>query len=160
MITIEYDEITPEIILGSYPQDETTFSYIAETLKADAVLCLQHEDDFRYLGLPRSTVHRMAIMAGLTWRHYPITDFNERDLLKRLPEAVSELRELIEEGKRVYVHCTMGINRSATTVTAYLMAYQDMDFKQAIEHVRARRKGAILYDKVLKKYQKKIKKMR
>ena len=37
-----------------------------------------------------------------------------------LPEAVRLLHLLISSGKRVYVHCTAGINRATLTTVGYL----------------------------------------
>ena len=37
-----------------------------------------------------------------------------------LPEAVRMLYLLIAAGKKVYVHCTAGINRATLTVVGYL----------------------------------------
>ena len=37
-----------------------------------------------------------------------------------LPEAVRLLHLLLANGKRVYVHCTAGINRATLTVVGYL----------------------------------------
>ena len=37
-----------------------------------------------------------------------------------LPEAVRLLHLLVANGKRVYVHCTAGINRATLTTVGYL----------------------------------------
>ena len=37
-----------------------------------------------------------------------------------LPEAVRLLHLLLTNGKRVYVHCTAGINRATLTTVGYL----------------------------------------
>jgi hypothetical protein len=37
-----------------------------------------------------------------------------------LPEAIRALNVLISRGKKVYVHCTAGINRATLTVVGYL----------------------------------------
>lgn len=37
-----------------------------------------------------------------------------------LPEAVRLLHLLVTNGKRVYVHCTAGINRATLTTVGYL----------------------------------------
>lgn len=41
-----------------------------------------------------------------------------------LPEAVRLLHVLTARGKRVYVHCTAGINRATLTVVGYLTFVQ------------------------------------
>jgi hypothetical protein len=37
-----------------------------------------------------------------------------------LPEAIRALNVLVSRGKKVYVHCTAGINRATLTVVGYL----------------------------------------
>ena len=39
----------------------------------------------------------------------------------------------------VYVHCYMGISRSATIVIAYLMKTKKWDLKKALEYVKSKR---------------------
>ena len=43
---------------------------------------------------------------------------------RMLPEAVRQLNLLLSMGKRVYVHCTAGINRANLTVVGYLTFVQ------------------------------------
>jgi protein-tyrosine phosphatase len=47
-----------------------------------------------------------------------------------------------EQGGRVYVHCVQGISRSATLIIAYLIYYEKMNYKKALELVQARREVA------------------
>lgn len=44
-----------------------------------------------------------------------------------------------ELGKKVLVHCKMGISRSAATVTAFAMKEYRMSLKEALSHVKGRR---------------------
>ena len=44
-----------------------------------------------------------------------------------------------EVGKKVLVHCKMGISRSAATVTAFAMKEYQMSLKEALAHVKERR---------------------
>lgn len=44
-----------------------------------------------------------------------------------------------EVGKKVLVHCKMGISRSAATVMAFAMKEYQMSLKEALAHVKGRR---------------------
>jgi protein phosphatase slingshot len=48
-------------------------------------------------------------------------------------------RSYREVGKKVLVHCKMGISRSAATVTAFAMKEYRMSLKDALSHVKGRR---------------------
>jgi len=54
-----------------------------------------------------------------------------------------EAHNFIEEGRakncKVLVHCEGGISRSPTIVIAYLMRYNGMTLKDALEHVSQKR---------------------
>lgn len=53
-----------------------------------------------------------------------------------LPEAVRALNLLVERGKKVYVHCTAGINRASLTVVGYLTFVQVRPFTWKRSHSR------------------------
>lgn len=81
--------------------------------------------------------------------YLPIHDAEMPDM-DRL-HAVAKLgAELIQRGDRVLVHCGLGLNRSALVVALILM-YLGMDRVKTVEHIRARRPGA-LYNEVFAKY--------
>ena len=50
-----------------------------------------------------------------------VKDEENADIASQLDDAVDFLRESIEGGGIVYVHCAMGVSRSATVVIAYRM---------------------------------------
>jgi dual specificity phosphatase 12 len=55
------------------------------------------------------------------------------------PEAIAFIKEGINKGGGVFVHCYAGVSRSASTVIAYLMAEHNMTFYEAMSFVRKRR---------------------
>ena len=68
-------------------------------------------------------------------RHIPVRDFDADDLRQNLRRCVATLDELLQQGHTVYVHCTMGINRSPTTIISYLHWVEGWDLDQAADHV-------------------------
>ena len=53
-----------------------------------------------------------------------VRDFDHFDQTVMLPEAVKIVATLLAMGKRVYVHCTAGINRAALVTVGHLTWFQ------------------------------------
>ena len=62
-----------------------------------------------------------------------------------LPQAVRQLGALLRLKKRVYVHCTAGINRATLTALGYLTFVQKMGLDEAHALVKAKRPVAHPY---------------
>jgi len=75
---------------------------------------------------------------GVELRRVPVPDFNPEELRRRLPACVQALDELLRAGHTVYVHCSAGVNRSPSTVVAYLHWVQGMPFDEAVSFVTQR----------------------
>jgi protein-tyrosine phosphatase len=76
---------------------------------------------------------------GIDIRRIPVRDFDLAALRKGLPACVEELKELLNDGNTVYVHCSAGMNRSPSVVVSYLHWVQKWDLDRAIEHVTSHR---------------------
>jgi protein-tyrosine phosphatase len=71
--------------------------------------------------------------------HLPINDSALERLTDVIQLSLPIIHDAICSGKRVIVHCAMGISRSASIVLAYLMAYKSMTFVNAYLYVFQRR---------------------
>ncbi|MDC8437491.1 MAG: dual specificity protein phosphatase family protein [Candidatus Nitrosotenuis sp.] len=87
-------------------------------------------------GLPDSWVN------GLEYLHVPTEDMTAPDIDK-IDAAVEFIRERIQNNEPVVVHCAAGIGRTGTILASYLIKYQKMSAKDAIEMVREQRPGSI-----------------
>jgi hypothetical protein len=77
------------------------------------------------------------------YAHIPLTEYGSRPAKVRrrdtdFARAVEQLESWVREGKKVFVHCVAGANRSASVVMAYLMD-NGLDYPQALNYVREKR---------------------
>ncbi|KAJ3754508.1 protein-tyrosine phosphatase-like protein [Lentinula raphanica] len=68
-----------------------------------------------------------------------VDDCEYDDLLIRLPESCQFIQQALDDGGRVLVHCVMGVSRSATVLSAFLMQSRHLTPSQALELIRTRR---------------------
>lgn len=88
--------------------------------------------------------------AGLVWFHLPVQDKSmpASEFDARWPQAQAQLKELLEAGKRVCVHCRGGTGRTGV-VAAKLLLSCGAEFDTTVEAVRAARPGALNEDEQL-----------
>jgi atypical dual specificity phosphatase len=74
--------------------------------------------------------------------HVPTQDFSAPDL-ETLDEAVDFIETRIKNSEPVLIHCAAGIGRTGTILACYLVKYQNLSAKDAIQKVRKERPGSI-----------------
>ena len=129
------DQIEPNLLVGSCPQTEEDVERLRSDHGVTAVLNVQTDEDMEIWGVDWDELQRAYERAGITVRHEPVRDYDMEALRQRLPACVGALAELCETRHVVYVHCTAGINRSPTTVIAYLHRCQGRELGESLEHV-------------------------
>ena len=80
-------------------------------------------------------------LEGFEYMQIVLDDSFDVDVLGCLPRAFTFITQAMKTGK-VFVHCAMGISRSATIVTSYLMVKYSISIIEAIKIVRKGRPGA------------------
>ena len=66
-------------------------------------------------------------------------DSERQDMLSEIwPKATQLIHQVLASSanNRVFVHCYAGISRASSTMMAYLMRYQSMDYHEAYEYLR------------------------
>lgn len=135
---MDYDKILPNLFVGWHPATGGDVRRLTDA-GVTAVLNLQTDHDFGLFGVDWPTLRARYFASGIEVRRVPIRDFDDDDLRAKLPEAVRVLKELLDDGNTVYVHCSAGVNRSPSVVIAYLHWEKDWTLEEAERHVRKHR---------------------
>lgn len=70
--------------------------------------------------------------------HYPVRDFGVYPV-RHIGAAVDVVRRHVGLGHRVYVHCDGGCGRTATVISAYLILFHGINYREAVEMFREQR---------------------
>jgi len=108
-------------------------------------------------------VQCMYPYAGFRYLKYEWKDYVDFGLLADLDQIVDSIHCDINNNKNVFVHCAMGVSRSASVIIAYLIKYKNMSYEEATRAVKEKRpcvepnSGFMLQLKTYsQKYQKKL----
>ena len=142
--------ILPSLLVGEYPTAEDA-GWLRTVHGVDAVVNLQDHGDLLAKNVRLTALERAYAEHGMLFHHVPIPDGDGDFLAARLDGLVLLLGQLIDGGKRVYVHCNGGFNRAPTVAIAYLCARDGRTVPDAQAFVNARR-PCVPYAKQLEAY--------
>jgi protein-tyrosine phosphatase len=138
---LNWDEIRPDIVVGSCPFTAADLEYIRAEAKVSAMLSLQHDECHTHLNIDYAGLRAHGERLGLAMARLPIRDFDVADMRRALPAAVRELDALLRAHHKVYVHCTAGTGRSPLVVLGYLTFIEGWSAPEAGALIKARRPG-------------------
>jgi len=78
----------------------------------------------------------------INYLHVPTEDLSAPDMDK-IDQTVDFIQERIKNDEPIMVHCAAGIGRTGTILACYLIKYNNLSAKNAIEKVRKERPGSI-----------------
>ncbi len=131
-------EITDELLVGEYPR-LSDLEWLKEEYHVTAVHNLQDDIDLHINGLDPTELRSECERLGLHFVRTPIHDGSADDMAVRLAPALHALTELIDEQRRVFLHCNGGLNRAPTVGIAWLHATQEMSLDEAMYFFKQRR---------------------
>eukprot|EP00239_Pterosperma_sp_CCMP1384_P000243 CAMPEP_0197847668 /NCGR_PEP_ID=MMETSP1438-20131217/6714_1 /TAXON_ID=1461541 /ORGANISM="Pterosperma sp., Strain CCMP1384" /LENGTH=580 /DNA_ID=CAMNT_0043459657 /DNA_START=508 /DNA_END=2250 /DNA_ORIENTATION=+ len=143
--TLNWDEITPLIIVGSCPRSVGDVDRLKHEAGVDAIMCLQSDACFDALKIDWPPIRQRAIQHDIAVSRIAVYDFDHGDQALMLPEAVRTLALHVSAGRRTYVHCTAGINRASLTVVGYFTFVMGMALEEAEQLVKSKRSQAHPY---------------
>lgn len=123
-----FDPIMPNLWLGGAPSYRRDYEFIREQ-NIDAVINIRAE---------RSDEVAFYKQHGINHVQYKVPDVTVPDD-ETITQAVEWMKEQIDDGRTVLVHCAKGRGRSATLLAAYLMKEEGMTFDEANELMKSRR---------------------
>ena len=136
---LDFDEIVPgRLWVGGrvYEEDVPQLKLLGIT----TVVSLQTDEDLLDYGISPVGLARAYRDIGIELRRVPTMDFDQEALRHNLPEAVAQVAEaLADSGIRLYLHCSVGINRSPTTAAAFLIRSRGITAREACDWLTALR---------------------
>lgn len=130
--------LSDELLIGEYPS-QADIAWLKDTYGVTAVHNLQDDDDLRVNGLDDRGLIAEYAARGINYVRTPIQDGSADAMAARLEAALTDLRELVAPGSRVYLHCNAGMNRAPTLAIAFLRAYRQMSLEEAMILVKKQR---------------------
>jgi protein tyrosine phosphatase (PTP) superfamily phosphohydrolase (DUF442 family) len=123
-----FDQITPEIWLGGAPTYDRDYQFILDHGITGVInIRAEREDDVAFYDTHNITHIRYEVPDVTVPKEDVITD------------AVDWMKQEIDDGRVVLVHCAKGRGRSATLVAAYLMREEGMSFDEANKLMKHKR---------------------
>lgn len=147
---INFNRLEENIFIGSAPQTSVDAARLKQ-MKITAVVSLQSDADFKSHRIDWKKLQSAYQYSDIEVQRFPIVDFDESDLGKKLAGPVQGLHSLLSAGHRVYVHCNAGVCRAPATVLGYLCHYRGMSVDEGLEYIRSQRPQAHPYISAVEK---------
>ena len=101
VLDLEFDEVEGEhIVIGPYPQSKQDVGVLVE-YGVNAVINLQTDVDMNHRGVLWARMVKEYRKCGVQGVNFQIHDFNQGDLVRKLPEAARVMRQFISQGMKV-----------------------------------------------------------
>lgn len=134
-----YAEVHPDLLIGSYPQDEGDVSLLVEA-GITRVLNLVQDGEYEEDGAREACAAAWS-EAGIVEERLELVDFGGLPP-EQLEHAVQALLAWLAGGERVYLHCRAGLQRSAAVAAGVVALRDGVGLLTALESIRRRRPQA------------------
>jgi protein-tyrosine phosphatase len=133
-----FADVQDRLLVGAYPLDESDVGML-EWMKIDRVLNLV--EDQEYEPGEREAVEGALQAAGIEEHRLSLTDYG-RLPASELEEAVTDVIAWLDAGRRVYLHCRAGWQRSAAVAAGVVALREGIGIEDALDRVRQRKPSA------------------
>ena len=125
-----FTDLDDELAVGSFPHaPEHVLTLQAHGV--GAVLCMQSDEDLARRGLHWPVMWRLYVSRKIRVSRVPVQDFEPRDLERHLDAAVEAIAKQVSSGRKTYVHCNAGLNRSPSAVIAFVASARGLSIEAA-----------------------------
>jgi ADP-ribosyl-[dinitrogen reductase] hydrolase len=133
-----FAEVGDGLLVGAYPLDAED---VAEIAGAGVDVVYNLVEDEEYEAGERDTATAALAAAGVSERRLPLVDYGNVPEAA-LDRAVDEVLGDLEAGRRVYVHCRAGWQRSATVAAGVVALREGLPIEDALAVLRERKPTA------------------
>jgi ADP-ribosyl-[dinitrogen reductase] hydrolase len=133
-----FAEVGDGLLVGAYPLDAEDVARIAG---ADVDVVYNLVEDAEYDPGERDVVAAALEASGVRERRLPLVDYAGLTETS-LEQAVDDVLGDLEAGRRVYLHCRAGWQRSATVAAGVLALREDLAIEDALDVLRERKPTA------------------
>jgi hypothetical protein len=133
-----FADVCDKLLIGAYPLDVEDVGILA-SLGVQRILNLVEDGEYR--NGERAVVQRALEEAGIEEHRLQLTDYGGLPP-DALDEAVGEVVGWISEGKRCYVHCRAGWQRSAAVAAGIVAVHAGIEIDDALEFVQSKKRSA------------------
>ena len=133
-----YAPVARGLLTGAYPADEADVDALArEGVQEIVNLC----EDAEYHPGARAALEEALAAEGIGERRIELVDYGALPE-EALGRAVAEVMDRLEAGRRVYLHCRAGWQRSAAVAAAVIALREDLEIGDALDVLRERKPTA------------------
>jgi hypothetical protein len=131
-----FSQITPQLWLGGAPTYQRDYDYILQqNITAVLNVRAEREDDKWFFD-----------RHGISHVQYPVPEVT-MPVDRIITEAVAWIKDQVDDGRIVLVHCAKGRCRSAMILAGYMLREKGMSFDEANTLLKSKRSLAKLHSK-------------
>ena len=129
---------------GRWERDlEADLRVLREEYGADVLVSVMEEHEYRGYKIPE--LFERDLLAGIEVLRFAIEDMNipKEAEAEEYEGLIRNVADRLREGKNVVVHCRGGLGRTGTVAACVLVVLGDHSADEAIDAVRAARRGTV-----------------
>lgn len=145
----DVSEVLPDLWIGKALRSREDTMRLKNELGVTAVVSLETDRDLDAVGLTWGDVRKQYEALGIEVHRSEIEGDWPAAIIVLMRLAMKLVRQLIQDGHSVYLHCTAGVNRSPTVALMYLNLIEAIPVEEALAIVQIRRPQAKPYEDVV-----------